>query len=378
MLLNAKNGLWMSVTKNIIRAVAVANDGFIVINKPKGMTSHDVVSCARRVFNTKKIGHGGTLDPMATGVLVLAVGKATRMLQYVSSTWKSYSATVVLGAFTDTDDAMGQIIKSNEVEYEGLQQKLNDLYCKFTGTIMQAPSKVSAIKINGRRAYELARNGENVEIPKREITIYSLKQNGDIRVSKENSKYYEFDIEVVCSSGTYVRSIARDIGVELKCGGYLSRLERKNVGDFTIEDAFSIEELNEFVKTQNCFENPSPISVMPLVDVAKKYFPYVVVSEKEKNIIKSGGFLDYKNFVDRIENNLNKGDDFSFSTNNFAKNEKSRCVYLSVCKKPVECAFSQVLQEENLQGAQGEFNAKDEIVALMERRGNFIKPLCVF
>ncbi|MFM2103107.1 MAG: hypothetical protein RL740_194 [Actinomycetota bacterium] len=193
-------------------------NGFLVIDKPSGITSHDVVAKSRKDLNTRKIGHAGTLDPMATGVLVLGVGDGTRLLQYITAGVKKYEATVKLGQLTSTDDKEGEVIATTEIPSD-----IAAAFAKQTGKIMQKPSNVSAIRIDGKRAYDLVREGVAVDIPAREVEIYELKINA-IRND-------EVDISVTCSAGTYIRAIARD------CGGHLTALRRTQVGIFDLSMA---------------------------------------------------------------------------------------------------------------------------------------------
>ena len=192
--------------------------GFLVVDKQGGMTSHDVVAKARKELNTRKIGHSGTLDPMATGVLVLGVGDGTRLLQYITAGIKAYDATVKLGQLTSTDDKEGEVIATTEIPAD-----IPSAFAKQVGKIMQKPSSVSAIRIDGKRAYDLVREGVEVDIPAREIEVYELKIN-EIRGD-------EVDISVTCSAGTYIRAIARD------CGGHLTALRRTQVGIFDLSMA---------------------------------------------------------------------------------------------------------------------------------------------
>lgn len=202
-------------------------NGFLVVDKASGMTSHDVVAKARKDLNTKKIGHAGTLDPMATGVLVLGIGTGTRLLQYITAGIKAYDATVKLGQLTSTDDKEGEVIATTEIPTD-----IPAAFAKQVGKIMQKPSSVSAIRIDGKRAYDLVREGIEVDIPAREVEVYELKLN-QIRGD-------EVDISVTCSAGTYIRAIARD------CGGHLTALRRTRVGEFDLSMAgkmFSVGEV---------------------------------------------------------------------------------------------------------------------------------------
>ena len=215
------------------------SDGFLIINKEGGLTSHDVVAKARKKLQTKKIGHAGTLDPMATGVLVLGVGIGTRLLNLIVEGKKSYEATISLGSSTTTDDKDGELLKkysTAEIDESAIKSALSN----FKGKIMQRPSSVSAIKIAGKAAHQRVREGETVEIPPREVEIYKL----EVKEIRKFEDFIEVDIEVQCSSGTYIRSIARDLGEVLNCGGHLTKLIRTEVAPFTIKESKEIESAN--------------------------------------------------------------------------------------------------------------------------------------
>lgn len=221
--------------------------GLILVDKPAGWTSHDVVSRTRKIAGTRKVGHAGTLDPMATGMLVIGFNKATRLLTYIVDTTKTYRATIRLGHNTTTDDADGEITQTryaNAVTKDDITSAIKDL----TGLIQQVPSSVSAIKIDGKRAYQRVREGETVEIPAREVTIHRFDIE-DIRRA-DDGKTIDLDVEVECTAGTYIRALARDLGEALNTGGYLTALRRTAVGPYRIEDAVTIDELAEsFVYT---------------------------------------------------------------------------------------------------------------------------------
>ena len=202
------------------------------------MTSHDVVAIARRALGTRKVGHAGTLDPMATGVLVLGFNNGTRLLQYITDGDKTYQATVVLGITTVSDDAEGEVISRHDVSAIADLQIENEL-AKMRGTIMQRPSSVSAIKVGGRRAYDRVRAGEAVELAARKVSINQL----DILNIRHLDTTIEVDIEVTCSAGTYIRAIARDCGSALNVGGHLSSLRRSRVASFGLARAISLEQL---------------------------------------------------------------------------------------------------------------------------------------
>ncbi|PKW19481.1 tRNA pseudouridine(55) synthase TruB [Saccharopolyspora spinosa] len=212
--------------------------GLLVIDKPAGMTSHDVVSRVRRIMGTRRVGHAGTLDPMATGVLVLGLERATKLLGHLALDTKAYLATIRLGAATTTDDAEGDVVSevdASAVDEEAIRAGIAEL----TGDIQQVPSAVSAVKINGRRAYELARNGESVELAARPVTVSRF----DVLALRRTERTTDLDVLVECSSGTYVRALARDLGAGLGAGGHLAELRRTRVGPFGLVTARTLEQL---------------------------------------------------------------------------------------------------------------------------------------
>lgn len=212
-----------------------ASHGFVVIDKPAGITSHDVVAKLRKTLGTKRVGHAGTLDPMATGVLVLGIHNATKFLQYITEGKKQYLATVRLGQSTTTDDKEGEILSTSNTD-SITDQQIKELLAKQVGKIMQTPSQVSAIKIGGERAYDLVRQGKVVDIPAREIEIFKLQVN-QIR----RGEFIDIDVDVICSAGTYIRSIARDLGQALQVGGHLIALRRTLVAPFNLSDCSGLE-----------------------------------------------------------------------------------------------------------------------------------------
>ncbi|MGO3376050.1 MAG: tRNA pseudouridine(55) synthase TruB [Corynebacterium casei] len=214
----------------------MTDSGLVVVDKPAGMTSHDVVARIRREFGTRKVGHAGTLDPMATGVLILGIERGTKFLAHMVAATKAYDATIRLGASTTTDDFEGEVINQTSAEHITDEQALAEIK-KLTGDIMQKPAKVSAIKIDGKRAYQRVRDGEEVDIPARPVTVSRF----DVNASR--TKPREFDVTVECSSGTYIRSLARDLGESLGVGGHLTALRRTAVGPFLLADASPIDNL---------------------------------------------------------------------------------------------------------------------------------------
>jgi tRNA pseudouridine55 synthase len=213
-------------------------DGFLVVDKAGGMTSHDVVAVGRKALGTRKVGHAGTLDPMATGILVLGFGNGTRLLQYITDGDKSYIATVVLGASTVTDDKKGEVLTSTDAS-KAVDSEIEKILKAMIGTIAQRPSSVSAVKVGGERAYDRVRAGETFELEARSVTITQL----DILSIRHLDVTTEVDVEVTCSAGTFIRAIARDLGDGLGVGGHLSALRRTRVAGFSEKDAVSFEDL---------------------------------------------------------------------------------------------------------------------------------------
>jgi tRNA pseudouridine55 synthase len=248
------------------------SDGFLVVDKAPGMTSHDVVAIGRRALNTRKVGHAGALDPMATGILVLGFNNGTRLLQYITDGDKSYTATIVLGASTTTDDHEGEITSTTDasnVEDEDIKRILSTM----VGEIMQRPTNVSAIKVDGKRAYDRARSGEEFELPARKVTISQL----DILAIRHKDAATMVDIAVTCSAGTYIRAIARDLGAELGVGGHLNALRRTRVAGFTLENAISID----LLKGGN-------FRTLDLADVARATFSVRELELEEVNELSFG------------------------------------------------------------------------------------------
>lgn len=214
-------------------------DGLTIVDKPPGLTSHDVVGRMRRLAGTRKVGHAGTLDPMATGVLVIGLGRATRLLGYLSATDKAYLATIRLGVATVTDDAEGDAIESastDRVTEDAIRAGLGLL----TGHIDQVPSLVSAIKVDGRRSYSRVRTGEEVVLPARPVTVSALEL---ISLTRPTPDLIDLKVSVECSTGTYVRALARDLGAGLGVGGHITALRRTRVGDFSVAEARTLEDL---------------------------------------------------------------------------------------------------------------------------------------
>jgi tRNA pseudouridine55 synthase len=248
----------------------MVDPGLVVVDKDPGMTSHDVVSRVRRLAGTRKVGHAGTLDPMATGVLVLGVDRATRLLGHLMLTEKAYDATIRLGAVTTTDDAEGEVVSTHDVS--GVtEDDVRHQLARFVGAIEQVPTAVSAIKVDGKRAYARVRDGEQVELKARPVTIHELVVHEvalpDVRVS------------VRCSSGTYIRAIARDLGAALGVGGHLTALRRTAVGSFDLAVARTLEQLT------------ADFAVLPIADAARASFPTVDLGEEQAAHVRFGRAL---------------------------------------------------------------------------------------
>ncbi|MER5454161.1 tRNA pseudouridine(55) synthase TruB [Micromonospora sp. NPDC002389] len=257
----------------------MSTDGLIVVDKPGGMTSHDVVARIRRFARTRRVGHGGTLDPMATGVLVIGVNRATRLLTYVIGADKSYTATVRLGQSTVTDDAEGDVIATTPagtLSDAAIHAALADL----TGEIDQVPSAVSAIKIDGQRAYKRVRSGESVDLPARRVTVSRLDV---LAIRRDQPDVVDVDVDVSCSTGTYIRAIARDAGLALGVGGHLTALRRTAVGGFTLAEAATLDELEQ--------RAPDVVGV-PLAAAADRFFPRRDAGPDEAKVLSHGGPLE--------------------------------------------------------------------------------------
>jgi len=249
-------------------------DGFLLVDKAGGMTSHDVVAMARKKLDTKKVGHAGTLDPMATGVLVLGVGIATRLLTYITDGKKSYQGKISLGSATHTDDKEGDVIFTAP---ENKLQLITDSQIKeqlagFVGNIKQRPSSVSAIKIDGKSAHARVRAGEDVDIPERDITIDEIQ----VKQISHLASSIEIDLSVTCSAGTYIRAIARDLGEKLEVGGHLTQLRRTLVSPFTLEQCKDIADAQ----------------LISIAEVIEKLFPIRRLDFSESREILFGRTID--------------------------------------------------------------------------------------
>jgi tRNA pseudouridine55 synthase len=243
------------------------------VDKPTGRTSHDVVGKLRRLAGTRKVGHAGTLDPMATGVLVLGVGRATRLLHHLVLADKAYDATIRLGAATVTDDADGEVVSSAPAGHLTAAE-VDAAMSRFRGPIEQVPSAVSAIKIDGERAYRRVRAGDPVELPARSVTVSQFSATA----FRHSDGLLDVDVTVECSSGTYVRALARDLGVALGVGGHLTALRRTRVGPFTLADARTLDELAAL---------PDPVT-LPLPAAVRRAMPVRRIDTDEARALSYG------------------------------------------------------------------------------------------
>ncbi|BBX03160.1 tRNA pseudouridine(55) synthase TruB [Mycolicibacterium moriokaense] len=214
--------------------------GLVIVDKPAGMTSHDVVGRCRRIFGTRKVGHAGTLDPMATGVLVVGIDRATKILGMLTATDKSYAATIRLGQTTSTEDAEGEVLQTVSAAHV-TEAQIQEAVAALRGEIDQIPSAVSAIKVGGQRAYKLTREGQTVELEPRRVRIDRF----DVLDVRRDGDLIDVEVEVDCSSGTYIRALARDVGDALAVGGHLTALRRTRVGNFGLDQAVLLDEMAE-------------------------------------------------------------------------------------------------------------------------------------
>ncbi|MEG9247610.1 tRNA pseudouridine(55) synthase TruB [Arthrobacter sp. Soc17.1.1.1] len=249
------------------------HSGLIIVDKPQGWTSHDVVGRLRRLAGTRKVGHAGTLDPMATGVLVIGINRATRLLTFIVGTSKTYTATIRLGQSTLTDDAEGEVT-GGSIAAAVTEEDIRAAVAALTGDIQQVPSSVSAIKVKGERSYARVRAGEDVDLPARPVTVHRFDVHAVRRVS--NGRLQDLDVTVDCSSGTYIRALARDLGDALGVGGHLTALRRTKVGPYSIEQARTLDELAQ------------DLEVLPLDDAGRALFPVRELTDAEAADVSHG------------------------------------------------------------------------------------------
>ena len=299
---------------DVPRGAVPASDGILLVDKPQGLTSHDVVGATRRLAATRKVGHAGTLDPMATGLLLLGIGRATRFLTYLVGADKTYEATIRLGVETTTEDAEGEVTTAHGCRRDDLtEERLRKALAVLTGQIQQVPSAVSAIKVDGVRAYKRVRDGQDVELEARPVTIHELRLTGEPRQAgvdlagaaaggvatgaetdgaEGEVQVVDLDVVVSCSSGTYVRALARDLGQALGCGAHLTALRRTGVGPFDVGQASTLIELSEQVETDAVTPDPRGAATVPLEEVARRCFERLALTEDEARALRYGQPLD--------------------------------------------------------------------------------------
>lgn len=247
------------------------NAGFVFIDKPEGMTSHDVVSAVRRTLRTRRVGHAGTLDPAATGVLILGVGRATRLMSLASDADKEYVATIRLGQSTVTDDAEGDLLTSADASAVTVAD-IDAAMLTLTGDILQVPSSVSAVKVNGARSHARVRAGEDVALAARPVKVYSFDRVGLLR----GDRVIDINVKVRCGSGTYVRALARDLGAALGVGGHVTTLRRTESSGVAVQECVSLERF----ATQP--------HVMPVIDVVRRWVPVITVDDPADAALRHG------------------------------------------------------------------------------------------
>lgn len=268
----------------------IGPSGLIVVDKPAGVTSHDVVSMVRRLAGTRKVGHAGTLDPMATGVLILGVGKATKLLTWVVAESKTYTATIRLGISTVTDDAEGEVTAVADAEAVAVisQEQILAEVQNLTGEIMQVPTAVSAVKVDGVRSYARVRGGEDVQLQARpvsvsEFTVHSVRHTvADLTNQAESASVIDVEVTVSCSAGTYIRALARDMGAALGIGGHLTALRRTSIGDISVDSAHQMTELEQLR------EQGQPMPLLPMKDAVAALFAVREVSATEATDLSNG------------------------------------------------------------------------------------------
>ena len=251
--------------------------GLVLVDKPTGWTSHDVVARMRRIAGTRKVGHAGTLDPMATGLLIVGVGRATRLMGHLALERKAYAATIRLGESTTTDDAEGVSLGASDTAHvteDAVRRRLDT----FLGTQPQVPAAVSAIKVDGRRAHQRVRDGEQVVLAPRQVTVHDLTV-GELR---RVDGFLDVDVEVTVSSGFYVRSLARDLGFGIGVGGHLTALRRTTLGTFDVADASTLDALGA------ARDEGAPLALMPMTAAARTAFPAIELDDDQAASVRVG------------------------------------------------------------------------------------------
>lgn len=258
-------------------------EGILPLFKPKGLTSHDCIFKLRKILKMKRIGHTGTLDPEVDGVLPICIGRATKVAEYITNAGKSYEGEVTIGFSTTTEDATGEVVQSKKVEVEFTRQEIEAVLMSLTGEIVQTPPMFSAVKVNGKRLYEYARQGIEIERPSRTVTIYSLELLDERDIFKGDTISFRF--KAACSKGTYIRTLAVMIGERLGYPSHMSALTRIKSASFTLEDCFTLTEIEEMVA------NGSFPEVLRPIEEALSYLPKLAINDKLAEKVKNGAVL---------------------------------------------------------------------------------------
>lgn len=272
------------------------SEGVFLIDKDQGVTSHDVVGAIRRLGATRQVGHAGTLDPMATGLLIIATGRTTKLIQYLVGAEKTYTARICLGVGSDSDDADGSLYAAATPVVD--EARIDAVLADLTGDIMQVPATVSAIKVDGQRAHDLARAGHDVELDARPIHIHRFERisdltDGNVTLADVQVPTVEFDVVVTTSAGTYVRALARDLGVALGSAAHLTELRRTHIGPWNVADAVRVSDLRDVI------EEGKILPSAQMDEVCRAIFPVIAVDDADESALTSGMFIDRREPISR-------------------------------------------------------------------------------
>ncbi|UXV43366.1 tRNA pseudouridine(55) synthase TruB [Staphylococcus simulans] len=294
-------------------------EGILPVFKERGLTSHDVVFKLRKILHTKKVGHTGTLDPEVNGVLPICVGGATKVSDYIMEMGKAYQATVTVGVSTTTEDQTGEVLETKAVSKDLTADKIDEAILSFVGEIEQIPPMYSSVKVNGRKLYEYARNNETVERPKRKVRIYEIERNSEIRYKDDTCS---FDIFIRCGKGTYIRTLATDIGRALGYSAHMSQLTRVESGGFSIDESLTLDQIDELYKQEELQEKLFPI------EYGLKGLPHIQIDDPniKKRILNGQKF--YKNEFSEAIDEVTVMED--------KETEKALALYIPHAEKPNE------------------------------------------
>ncbi|MCE5024601.1 tRNA pseudouridine(55) synthase TruB [Staphylococcus simulans] len=294
-------------------------EGILPVFKERGLTSHDVVFKLRKILHTKKVGHTGTLDPEVNGVLPICVGGATKVSDYIMEMGKAYQATVTVGVSTTTEDQTGEVLETKVVSKDLTADKIDEAILSFVGEIEQIPPMYSSVKVNGRKLYEYARNNETVERPKRKVRIYEIERNSEIRYKDDTCS---FDIFIRCGKGTYIRTLATDIGRTLGYPAHMSQLTRVESGGFSIDESLTLDQIDELYKQEALQEKLFPI------EYGLKGLPHIQIDDPniKKRILNGQKF--YKNEFSEAIDEVTVMED--------KETEKALALYIPHAEKPNE------------------------------------------